>query len=214
MKLWGRKTAFNVQKVMWLLRELDLPHEHVEVGGRFGGLDSPQLLALNPTGRVPILEDGDHVVWESHAVLRYLAAANPQLGSWWCDEVRARSEIDRWMDWAHTSLQPTFMTVFWGFYRTPVAKRDSRMLDREIAELKRVLRLLDNQLERSQFIVGDAITLADIPAGTTLYRLYEMGIDVPRLPFVEAWYAQLQSRRPFREAVMSDFTELKGRTDF
>ena len=66
LKVWGRRSSFNVQKVMWLLGELSLAHEHTEVGGKFGGLDDPSFLAMNPHGRVPVLRDDDAIVWESH----------------------------------------------------------------------------------------------------------------------------------------------------
>src|SRR5262245_62964304 len=114
LKVWGRRSSFNVQKVMWLVGELGLPHAHIPAGGSFGGLDTPEFRAMNPHGRVPVIDDAGVVVWESHAVLRYLAAryGRPRF---WSDDPAARSHADRWMDWSQTRLQPDFlMGVFWG----------------------------------------------------------------------------------------------------
>ena len=69
LKVWGRRSSFNLQKVMWLVGELGLPHEHIPAGGSFGGLD-PAVLAMNPHGRVPVIDDDGTVVWESHTILR------------------------------------------------------------------------------------------------------------------------------------------------
>jgi len=103
LTVWGRKSSFNVQKVMWLVGELGITHEHMPAGGDFGGLDTPAFLAMNPHGHVPVIRDGDVVVWESHAILRYLAAAYGQ-GRFWTDSPAERSQADRWMDWSQASL--------------------------------------------------------------------------------------------------------------
>jgi glutathione S-transferase len=124
LKVWGRRSSFNVQKVMWLIGELELAHEHIDAGGKFGGLDLPDFLAMNPHGRVPVIQDGDAVVWESHAILRYLAARH-SAGKFWSYDPVARARVDGWMDWSQTSLQPDFLSgVFWGFYRTPEDRRN------------------------------------------------------------------------------------------
>src|ERR1700756_5122005 len=81
LRIWGRRSSFNVQKVMWLTGELGLQHEHIEAGGRFGGLDDPAFLAMNPHGRVPVIRDEAATVWGSHAILRYLAARHGALSS-------------------------------------------------------------------------------------------------------------------------------------
>ena len=132
LAVYGRKSSFNLQKVMWLVGELALPHRHVELGGAFGGLDTPEFRAMNPHGRVPVIVDGETTVWESHAILRYLAARYGT-GSFWSEDAAARSQWERWMDWAQTTLQPDFLTgVFWGFYRTPAAQRDMAAIEEKI----------------------------------------------------------------------------------
>lgn len=124
LTIWGRPSSFNTQKVLWLADELGLAYKHVPAGGAFGGLDTPEFLAMNPHGRVPVIDDDGTIVWESHAILRYLAARQGQ-GRFWHDDPARRSPIDAWMDWVQTRLQPDFLNgVFWGFYRTPDHLRD------------------------------------------------------------------------------------------
>jgi glutathione S-transferase len=214
LTVWGRHSSFNVQKVMWLVGELGLEHRHVEAGGRFGGLDTPEFRAMNPHGRVPVIEDGGTVVWESHAILRYLAARYGQ-GIFWLDDAGARSQVDRWMDWAQTRLQPDFlMGVFWGFYRTPEPQRDWLAIRDKLALCARHFQLLDGLLADRPFLGGNALSLADIPAGTSLYRYFELDIERPGLPNVTSWYRRLQERRAYREHVMVPFADLRGRLDY
>ena len=132
LTVWGRRSSFNLQKVMWLVEELKLPHEHIEAGGQFGGLDTPEFRRMNPHGKVPVIDDDGTIVWESHAILRYLAALHGEECFWHQDPAQ-RAEVDQWMDWAQTALQPDFlMGVFWGFYRTPEAQRDQAAIRRSV----------------------------------------------------------------------------------
>ena len=209
--LWGRKNSANVQKVVWLLGEMKLPYRHVPAGGAHGGLDAPGFRAMNPHCKVPVLTDGDLSVWESHAILRYLAA---RYGGtrFWPDDPAARAETDGWMDWAQTALQPAFLNgVFWGFYRTPEEKRDMPAVEKAVADCARLFGTLDRVLADRPFLAGETPGLADIPAGSHLYRYFGLEIDRPPLPNVESWYARLQERPPYRAGVMVPFEDLKER---
>jgi len=211
LKVWGRRSSFNTQKVLWLVGELGLEHEHIPAGGDFGRLDEPEFRALNPHGRVPVIEDDGAVVWESHACLRYLAARYGS-GRFWSDDPAARAVVEGWMDWSQTALQPDFLTgVFWGYYRTPEAERDWPAINRSLANCAGHFRLLDRILEERNFIAGDRLSLADIPAGTSLYRYFELDIARSALPNVAAWYRRLQERPAYRRHVMLPFDELRGR---
>ena len=211
LTVWGRRSSFNLQKVMWLVGELGLEHRHIEAGGRFGGLDTPEFTAMNPHGRVPVIDDDGTIVWESHAILRYLAARH---GRFWTDDPGARSQVDRWMDWSQTALQPDFlMGVFWDFFRTPEPQRNWPAIRDKVARCAGHFKLLDGVLAHRRFLCGDALTLADIPAGTSLYRYFELEIERPSVPNVEAWYRRLCERDAYREHVMIPFGELRGRLD-
>jgi len=214
LKVWGRRSSFNVQKVMWLVGELGLAHEHIPAGGSFGGTDTPEFLMMNPHGRVPVIDEDGTVIWESHAILRYLAARQGQ-GRFWSDDAGEQSQADRWMDWSQTALQPDFlMGVFWGFYRTPEPQRNWPAIRDKIARCARHFQLLDKILADRPFLCGNTLTLADIPAGTSLYRYFELEIERPSVPNVEAWYRRLQERPAYREHVMVPFDELRGRLDY
>ena len=213
MKLWGRASSFNVQKVLWLLHELGLEFEHEQVGGAFGGLKDPAFLRMNPHGRVPVLRDGDTIVWESHSVLRYLGARYGTDSLWPADPA-ARSRVERWMDWSLASLQPAFMRLFCGYFRTPPERWDPTGLKPVIDECDRLFALLDRELASRAYLAGADFTLADIPAGTTLYRYFGVGIPVPRRPNVDAWYERLRARDAYRRAIMVPFEELRGRMDY
>ncbi len=211
LKVWGRVSSFNTQKVLWLLDELGLPYEHIPAGGSFGRLDEPLFRTMNPHGRVPVLEDDGLAIWESHAILRYLAAKYGSDG-FWSDDPGARALADRWMDWSQTALQPDFLTgVFWGYYRTPDAQRDWPAINRSIARCAGHFRLLDAVLMMRPFLLGEALTLADIPIATSLYRYFELDIERPAIPNVCAWYERLQQRPAYRTRVMLAFDELRGR---
>ncbi len=213
IRIWGRRSAFNVQKVLWLIGELGLAHEHIDAGGAAGGLGTPEFLAMNPHGQIPVIDDDGTTVWESHSVLRYLAARYAP-GSLWPEDPAERSMADRWMDWSLASLQGDFMSVFWGFYRTPEEKRDWPRIRVGLERCAEHYRLLDRILAERDFLAGDHFTIGDVPAGTTLYRYFELEIARPDIPHVSAWYARLAERPAYCKHVMLPFEELRGRLAF
>ncbi|MGE0045553.1 MAG: glutathione S-transferase family protein [Hyphomonadaceae bacterium] len=211
LTIFGRRSSSNVQKVMWLVGELKLPHRLVPLGGDHGGLDDPAFTALNPNGRIPTIKEGDVVVWESHAILRYLAA-NYGGEIFWRENAAERSLSDRWMDWAQTVWQPSFVDgVFWGWYRTPEAQRNERVVAEAIRASAQLMQLLDRVLAERSFLAGDTLTLADIAVGATLFRYFNLDIERPRVANVEAWRARLEARPAYREHVMIPFEELKDK---
>ncbi len=213
LKVWGRRSAFNVQKVMWVVAELGLSHERIDVGGAFGGLDDPAFLAINPHGRIPVIDDAGLVVWESHGIIRYLCARYGS-GTLWPPDAAERSFADRWMDWSATTLQRDFMDLFWGYYRTPDDRRDWPRLRELIERCSCHYRLLDAQLAERPYLGGNTFSMADVPAGTTLYRYNGIDVERPSIPHVEAWYQRLAARPAYREHVMVPLAELRGRLTF
>jgi glutathione S-transferase len=210
LSVWGRRNSFNVQKVLWALDEIGLAYEHVPAGGDFGLLDTPAFRAMNPHGWAPVIDDDGTVVWESGAILRYLCAEHSH-GVLWPARARARAQADEWMEWSQTTLQPHLGGFFWGWYRTPEAKRDTARNAELLTQTADHLAKLDALLAHRPYVGGDHLTMGDIPAGTLLYRYYEMAIDRPALPHVEAWYARLCNRPAYRAQVMRPFDELWGR---
>ena len=213
LKVWGRRSSLNVQKVMWAVGELALAHEHVDAGGSFGGLDTAEFRAMNPNRLVPVIADAGVTIWESQAIVRYLAAMYGR-GTLWADDPGERSLADRWMDWAQATWQPDMMGIFWGYWRTPEPQRDMRAIERMQRACAVRLEILDAHLAKHEFVAGSAFTMGDIPLGTGFYRYFEMGLPTPEVPHVRDWYARLCRRPAYRQHVMLSFDELKGRLAF
>jgi len=214
LKIWGRKSSINVQKVMWAVGELGISHERIDAGGPFRGLDTEAFGTMNPNRRVPTIDDDGVVVWESNAIVRYLAAKHGA-GSLWPVDPGERARSDMWMEWTTADLQPAFVGgVFWAFYRTPEPQRNWPAIRQGVARSAILFRILDRHLEGKDFVAGERLTIGDIAAGAQLYRYYELEIDRPNMPNVEAWYARLKERPAYREHVMVPFDDLKGRLSF
>ncbi len=205
LKIWGRPNSINVQKVMWLVGELGLEHQRINVGGAFGGLDSEAYGAMNPNRRIPVLEDGTTVVWESQACVRYLAAQYSQ-GQFWPETPAERSIADRWMDWKVTTLLPHLHVCFWGMIRTPEAERDMDAISRSAKQAGEVWQIFDRFLKGRAFVLGERLTMGDIPLGCAFYRYSNLQIERPSLPEIERWYDSLKSRLAFQEHVMIPVT--------
>jgi glutathione S-transferase len=213
LKVWGRRSSANVQKVMWLIGELQLPHEHIPAGGPYGVVNEPRFRAMNPNGLVPVIEDDGLVMWESNAILRYLGATHGR-DEFWSGDPRKRAPIDQWIDWAGTTLQPDMIGLFVNYWRTPENQRNPNAIRNFEQRAERSLRLLDQELGKRPYIAGESFSLADIASGVHLYRYYTMGTSFPALANVEAWYRRLQERPPYREHVMISYAELRGRLSF
>ena len=211
LKIWGRSNSINVQKVMWAVGELGLDHQRIDLGGRFGGLDTPEHVARNPHGLIPVIDDGGTIVWESHAIVRYLAALYG-VGSLWPSDPKARAAADMWMEWAQTVLQWDFIQLFWGFYRTPVEQHDHAMLADLTAKCAANFTKLDALLGDQPFITGDELTYGDIAIAVQFYRYFTLDIERPSVPGVEAWYERLSQRPTYAEHAMVPYEDLRARS--
>lgn len=200
-KLLGRANSSNVMKVVWLLEELGLPYERTDVGGPFGGTDTPEYRALNPNGVVPTLVEGDFVLWESNAVIRYLCATNAPGHAMWPDELRAQASIDRWMDWQQTTLNRPQSAVFQGLIRTAPERRDPAAIAAAVTETARCWTLLDGILSRVPYVAGPVLTLADIALGVHVHRWFSFDLARPPQPHLRAWYDRLLTRPAYRQHV-------------
>ncbi len=208
--LWGRISSCNVQKAQWALEEVGVPYRRIDVGGKFGGLDDPAYLALNPHGVIPTLVDGDVVVWESDAIVRYVAARYGA-GILWPEAPGKRAIADKWIAWTTGTLYPDWIRLFWALVRTAPSKRDAEAIERHRdATAKRFL-ILDQHLESNPYMAGEAFGIADIPAGMMLYRWYEMDIDRPATAHVEDWYARLRERPAFCSSICIPYEDLVAR---
>jgi glutathione S-transferase len=202
LTIYGRTNSVNVQKVLWCLAELELPHERIDAGLAFGKNSEPWYLALNPNGRVPLLVDGGFSLWESNTIVRYLAGKHGA-GTLWPKTPEARALAERWMDWQLSTLVGPVSVVFQALYRTPAAERDAGAIKRNTAEANRAMLLLDAHLATHPYLGGDSFTMGDIPAAATAHRWLEVaGIERPELRAVRAWRDRLAERPAFRRHVM------------
>ena len=201
LKIWGRKTSSNVQKVLWCCGELGVPFERIDIGGEFGKNRERPYLDLNPNGVVPTIEDGDFVLWESNSIVRYLV--NKYEGGKLVPRTpEARGDANRWMDWQLTTMNAAMVPVFFGMVRTPEERRDMAAIGKALKEAGAKWEIVERHLEGRDYLTGDSFGIGDIPLGIWAYRWFAMSIDRPSLPNVEAWYGRLRERPPYREHVM------------
>lgn len=196
MKLWGRLSSLNVQKVVWALAELGIDYERVEAGGPYGVVDTPAFLAINPNGLVPVIEDAEFVLWESNAIVRYLADRHGD-GTLLPREPQARALAERWMDWQATALWPAMHPLFHGLVRGASVGRDPAALEAARMLTEKRLAVLDAQLGRTAFVGGEVFTTGDIAVGATVARWAKMPVARNERSNVTRWLAGIQRRPSF-----------------
>ena len=210
IEVFSRRNASNVLPVMWTVGELEIPHVRHDVGGSFGGTGAPEYLAMNPNGRIPTIKDGSFVLWESNAIVRYLCRRYDDSGLLCPKDEEEYALADQWMDWYKTTLYPAYIDLTWAIVRTEPAVRNPI----RIAELKSAtedaLIILNSQLERTEFVVGDKLTMADIPLGSLIYRYLNLEIDRPTFSHIDSWYRRLCKRPAYIEHVMFPFGRNPG----
>jgi len=202
LKVWGRKNSANVQKVMWAIGELKLPHERIDIAGAFGKNCEAPYLALNPNGLVPTLEDGDLVLWESNTIVRHLARAHGK-GSLEPADPKARARASQWMDWQLSVLGPAIHETFWGLVRTAPEKRNLAAIETSKTRTTAAITILDAQLARTAYVAGDEFSMGDIPVGIFGYRFHALVKERPPLPHFERWFAAISARPAFRDHILS-----------
>lgn len=203
--IWGRNNSVNVQKVLWCCEEMALEYERRDAGAAFGVVDTPAYRRLNPNGLVPTIEDDGFVLWESHAIVRYLAAKHAR-GGLWPGDPKSRADADRWMDWKHTTFWPAIRTLFLGLIRTAPEQRDAKALEDSRLKTAEVLRIADAALARRAYLGGDALTMGDIALGCGIWRWMALPIERPSLPNVQRWFESLAQRPAYRKIVMLPLT--------
>lgn len=206
LKIWGRINSSNVRKVLWCAEELGLNYQQVDAGGAFGVVNTSEYRAMNPNGRVPVLQDGDLTLYESNTICRYLLATHAAGSHWWPEQPAARARAELWMDWATASLAAPFKDVFWGVLRTPPAEQNWPAIFAARDACAELLAQADALLARQAYLSGEQIGMGDIPLGCVAYGWFGMPIERQPLAHLEAWYARLCERPAYRRAVMTALT--------
>ena len=198
LKILGKPISINVRKVLWLCDELALPCELEPWGAGYRDTNTPEFLALNPNAMVPVIIDGDAVLWESNTICRYLAGKQGR-DDLLPREPLARARVEQWMDWQGGDLNNAWRYAFLGLVRKSPAHQDAAAIEASAIAWNRHMRILDRQLETSgDFVAGASFTLADIGLGLSVNRWIMTPIERPALPHVEAYYDRLAGRAGFR----------------
>jgi len=200
LKVWGRNNSSNVQKVMWCIGELGVAHERVDAGRQFGIVSEPAYRAKNPNAKIPTVEDGGVVLWESNAICRHLARKHGRLMP---ASLADQARVDMWMDWQQTELGQGVGPVFIGLVRTPADQRDNAAIDRAKQAAIAAMGILDAELGRHLFVVGNTFTVADIPIGIMAFRYKALIPESPAYAHVDRWYQAISARPAFAEHVSS-----------
>jgi glutathione S-transferase len=200
LKIWGRLTSVNVQKVVWCADELGVDYERVDAGGKFGIVATPEYRAMNPNGLVPVIEHDGFVLWESNAIVRYLAARFGE-GSLWPTDLHMRADADQWMDWQTVSLNPSVGPVFIQLIRTAPEKRDAATIENNRIDAEKKLAILDAHLASREFVAGSSFTMGDIPLGCSVDRWLKLPIEREAHPNLARWHAQLRARPGMKQVV-------------
>lgn len=205
LKIWGRSNSANVQKVLWACEEMGVAFEREDVGGRFGRTREPFYLAMNPNARVPTIADDGFILWESNACVRYLAARHDRDGICPADP-QGYADADRWMDWQQTTVLPFMIPIFWNLVRTPAPERDHAAVDAAIKQALDVWPILEARLTDREFIMGDRLTMADIPLAIQAYRWVMLVEDRPVMPGFDAWVERCRARPGFKKWIDQPLT--------
>jgi glutathione S-transferase len=199
LKIWGRVNSVNVKKALWAMEELKLPYHRIDAGMQFGVNKTRDYLKMNPTGLVPTIDDDGFILWESHSIVRYLAAKHGA-GTLWPTKLKARADAERWMDWAFT-FQNAFRPVFWGLVRTPPEKRDMSAIEDGRKRCAELLAIPEQGFAGKAYLAGETFTMGDIPLGCHVQLWMRLPIERPQHPNLAAWFNRLCARPAFRKIV-------------
>ncbi len=205
LKIWGRATSSNVQKVLWCCAELNLEFERVDVGGPFGGNRDPEYLALNPNGLVPTVRDGDLVMWESNTICRYLATTRNGEHLYPRDPA-ARTHVERWMDWQLAVIGAPMGQLLFGLVRSTPETRDPAAIESARRRAASAWTVVDDEVKDRPYLAGDHLSLAEIVLGTQVYRWFAFPIERPELPNLRAWYDRMHQRPGFKKHIETGIT--------
>lgn len=209
-KLWGRKSSSNVQAVRWCLEVLGLEYEQIDAGVHYGVVDTDEYHVLNPNRTVPTLqEDNQSSLWESGAIIRYLASQYAP-ASFWPSDPLERSIVDQWAEWSKINIALGFTApVFWKVVRTAPSRQDPVLIAANLKLLDRYLTIANRQLSGNEYLTGDQMTVADIQFGHVLYRYFDINISRAVHPNIERYYNMLAERQEYQRCVMVSYDELR-----
>jgi glutathione S-transferase len=200
LKIWGRTNSVNVKKVLWAVEEMGLKYQRIDAGLQFGVNKTPEYLKMNPTGLVPTIDDDGFVLWESHSIVRYLAAKH-SAGKLWATDPKARADAERWMDWTFTFQKEFQRPIFWPLVRTPPEKRDLNAIEAARKTCVELLAIPEAALAGKPYLTGNELTIGDIPLACHVQLWMRLPIERPAQPNLKAWFDRLCLRPAFKKIV-------------
>ncbi|MDB4222991.1 glutathione S-transferase family protein [Granulosicoccus sp.] len=204
LEIWGRPYSSNVIPVIWTVNELGLEYTLQLAGGSFGKLDTELFGTINPNRLIPAIRDGDFSLWESHAIVRYLSDQYGK-GGLCPSDTQTRAIAGQWMEWSSSIAFTPVIQLFFATVRTAVKDRDRAKINELRDQAVEALRVLDTHLSDKDFVAGKHFTMGDIPLGCVAYRFFNVEVERPSLPYLEAWYQRLCERPAYEKHVMRFF---------
>ncbi len=199
LTLLGKSSSINVRKVQWACAEIGIPFQQEQFGSGTQAVNTPEFMALNPNALVPVITDGDFVLWESNVICRYLAAKHGRTDLLPL-EAQSRARVEQWMDWQATELNNSWRYAFMALVRKSPAHTDQEAIAASIESWNRHMKIFEMQLERTgEYAVGADFTLADIVLGLSVHRWISMPMERPAMPAVSAYYERLSLRAAFMQ---------------
>lgn len=201
LKILGRTSSANVQKVLWLCAELNIQYTREDYGGTFGKTKDASYLAMNPNALVPTIDDDGFVLWESNSILRYLANTRGANSTIYPRDPKARASCERWQDWQLSVLAPAHGPAFVGMVRTPPDKRDMKAIEAGRERFSAAIKILDSVLANNKFINGNDLTLADISNGSFVYRWFTIDMKREDYPNAKRYFDEISKRDGFKKHI-------------
>ena len=202
LKILGRRSSGNTQKVLWCCDELAISYEREDAGRSYGRTRDPDYLALNPNARVPTIVDDGFALWESNAIVRYLCAKHG-MGTWYPTDLKRRADMERWMDWQQTTLRPHFHALIDARDVTAEAGAATDVVAPKLEAMMAAWTILDSHMATRPYIGGERLTMADFPYCYILNRWYRLPLAHDGLPHIRAWFERLCEREAFRRNVLT-----------
>jgi len=206
LKIWGRTTSSNVQKVLWTCAELNIEYDRVDHGGPFGGNRDPEYLKLNPNGLVPTVIDGDLVMWESNTICRYLCSTHPDGERLYPRDPAERTHVERWMDWQLSVIGAPMGALLQGLIRSTPETRDAAAIEAARRRAITAWEIVDDAVANQPYLGGQSLSLAEIVMATHIYRWFNYAIERPDLRHLRAWYQRFCDRPGFKNHIVMPIT--------
>jgi glutathione S-transferase len=201
MKLYMNPLSPNVRRVRLTAAVLDLPLEEKTLDFTKGEHKSPEYLALNPNGAVPTLVDGDFVLTESRAIMQYLASKKPESGLLPRDE-QVRAETTRWQFWDAAHFSPQLGTLTFEKIIKPmigIGEPDPHKIDDAITGFRRFGAVLDKRLDRKEYVVGKALTIADLTLASSLMYAQQTDVPLGDFPNIQSWFSRIRDMNAWKK---------------